>query len=223
MAGTLKAPPEGYQTLSEHESKLFLKGFGIPVTREREVATEAELGPALREIGFPVVLKASDPNLAHKSELGLVHLDLRYEAEALDAFRLLREALRGSGGAVLVQEMIRGRREFVAGLTRDVQFGPCVMFGLGGILAEALGEVVFRVAPFGAVEAREMLKEGKARALLQAVRGMPAADLAAMADILVSLARIGMEEPQVREIDINPIILNGPRPVAVDALVVLEP
>jgi len=125
--------------------------------------------------------------------------------------------------AVLVQEMIKGQRELVVGLTRDPQFGPCVMFGLGGIFTEILKDISFRVAPLEKHDALEMMREIKGHKILDAVRGMPAADIDALADILIAVGRIGLENDDVKEIDINPLILQGSKPVAVDALVVLDP
>ena len=123
---------------------------------------------------------------------------------------------------MLVQEMVEGSRELVVGLTRDAQFGPCVMFGLGGIFTEALQDIAFRVAPIERTGALEMLREIKARKILEAFRGMPAAEIDQIADIITKVSRIGMEQPGIKEIDINPVILTKRGPVAVDALIVLN-
>jgi len=130
--------------------------------------------------------------------------------------------MNGNEKAVLVQEMVKGKRELVAGLTRDAQFGPCVMFGLGGIFTEILKDISFRVAPLEKRDALEMMQEIKGHKILNSIRGMDAADLNILADILVALGRIGLENENIKEIDINPLILSGGKPVAVDALVVLE-
>ena len=215
---------EGRTVLSEHESKQVLKAYGIPVTNEKEVHNDPELREALAEIGFPLVMKASAPNLTHKTERGLVHVDIRNEQEAAAAFSKIMDEIEGEKARVLIQEMIKGSRELVAGLTRDPQFGPCVMFGLGGLFAEILQDISFRVAPVEKSEALDMIHEIKGRKILESVRGMPAADLDRLADILIRLGDIGIEQQQIKDIDINPIILskeNGP--VAVDALIVLNP
>jgi acetyl-CoA synthetase (ADP-forming) len=217
-----KVLAEGRTVLSEHESKQLLKEYGIPVTREVVVEDRHSLVAAAGEIGFPLVLKGCGPHLSHKTERSLVDVDLRSETEAVASFDRILAEVRGEGGAVLVQEMIRGSRELVAGLTRDAQFGPCVMFGLGGIFAEVLKDISFRVAPLEKRDALEMMQEIRARKILQAVRGMPPADLDRLAQILVRLGEIGLEHDAVKEIDINPILLDGSRPVAVDALVVLQ-
>ena len=213
---------EGRNALSERESKEVLRSYGIPVTRETEVRDREGVVKAAGDIGFPLVLKACGPELSHKTEGGLVRVDIRNEEEALAAFEDIMAAEGNDKGAVLVQEMVRGQRELVAGLTRDVQFGPCVMFGLGGIFTEILKDISFRVAPIEKRDAMEMMQEIKGRKILEEVRGMPSADLDQLADILIKVGSIGMEQDRIKEIDINPIILKGNQPVAVDALVILE-
>ena len=121
-----------------------------------------------------------------------------------------------------MQEMIKGSRELVVGLTRDAQFGPCVMFGLGGIFTEMLEDISFRVAPLKKQDALEMMREIRAHKILGAIRGMTAADLEMLAEILIRVGQIGMENEAIKEIDINPVILSRGKPIAVDALVVLE-
>ena len=217
-----KALNEKRITLSEHESKELLQAYGIPVTLEKTVSNQQELIRAIEEIGFPLVIKACAPNLIHKTERGLVHTDIRNEEEAVVTFREIINEVKDDGGTVLVQEMIRGRRELVIGLVRDAQFGPCVMFGLGGIFTEVLRDVSFRVAPIEKHDALDMMYEIRARRVLGEMRGMPEADFDQIADILIKVGTIGLEQEQVKEIDINPVILAGSQPVAVDALVVLS-
>ena len=217
-----KALEEGRHMLSEHESKQLLATYGIPVTRERVVQDIGQLKEAASEIGYPLVLKAHSPSLAHKTEKGLIRVDIRNEQEATQAFDEIMSQMEGSEKGILVQEMIKGQRELVVGLTRDPQFGPCVMFGLGGIFTEILKDITFRIAPLEKHDALEMMREIKANKILDEVRGMPAADLDALADILLAVGKIGLDIPEVKEIDINPVILQGSKPVAVDALVVLE-
>jgi acetate---CoA ligase (ADP-forming) subunit beta len=217
-----KALEENRTTLSEHESKELLRSYGIPVTREEEVSHEESLLNAVREIGFPLVIKGCAPRLSHKTERGLVRVDIRTEQEALAVFQEIMREMKDENGTVLVQEMIKGPRELVAGLTRDAQFGPCVMFGLGGIFTEILSDVSFRIAPIDKEDAIDMMREIKARKILGAMRGMPTADLDLVADILMKVGRIGLEEKRIKEIDINPIILSGSKPKAVDALIVLN-
>lgn len=218
-----RALQESRTTLSEYESKGLLRAYNIPVTREIEADDQDKLMKAMQEIGFPLVMKACGPQLTHKTERGLVRVDIRNEQEAITAFREIMNEIGRDEGRVLVQEMVKGQRELVVGLTRDPQFGPCVMFGLGGIFTEILKDISFRVAPIEKRDALEMMQDIKARKILGAVRGMPAADLDQLADILIKVGTIGLENPQIKEIDINPVILAGSQPIAVDALVVLTP
>lgn len=211
----------GERTLSEYDAKLLLAAYGIPVVREKQVLSVPEAILVAQEIGYPVVLKAVAAQITHKSELHLVELNLRSEEEVRSAGeRLLRHV--GGSTALLVQQMVTGQRELLLGLIRDIQFGPCVLFGLGGIFAEVLEDVALRVAPFDIYEARRMIDETKAARLLQSYRGMEAVNLDLLSRILVTLGTIGLEHPEVKEIDINPIIIAENQPVAVDALVVLE-
>lgn len=216
-----QALKEGRTTLSEYESKQVLALYGIPVTREELVAEPQDLSETLSRIGYPLVMKGCAAQIAHKTEKGLIRLDVRTEAEARSAFEEILAAIDAPDKAVLVQQMIKGQRELVAGLTRDPQFGPCVMFGLGGIFTEILEDTSFRVAPFEKRDAFEMMHEIKAHKILEAVRGMQPADMDMLADILLAIGRIGLENEAVREIDINPLIITEGKPIAVDALVVL--
>jgi acetyl-CoA synthetase (ADP-forming) len=215
-----QAIAKGQASLTEHAAKQFLAGRGIPVPRETLVPDPDAAAVAATRIGFPVVLKASAAGLHHKTEVGGIALNLRSAEEVRqEARRLL--ALPGCEG-LLVAEMVRGDRELVCGLTRDPQFGPCVMFGLGGVLTEALADAVFRVAPLTRLDALEMLQEIRASKLLGAFRGQPPANTEALAGILVALGEIGLRHPEIREIDLNPIkIRPDGTPVAVDALIAL--
>jgi succinyl-CoA synthetase beta subunit len=211
----------GRAALDEYEAKRFLADFDIPVSRELFAADEAAAVKAADEIRFPVVLKAAGEKIQHKTELGAVSLNLKSEQEIRgEARRLL--AIAGCEG-LLVQEMVRGERELVCGLTRDARFGPCVMFGLGGIFTELIDDAVFRVAPLTMDDAREMMDAIRTAKILQAFRGQPPADRAALAGIIVAVGEIGCRHDDVREIDINPIkIRPDGTPVAVDALVALR-
>lgn len=217
-----KALQEGRTTLSEHESKECLRAYGIPVTKEREVHNGRAFREALAKIGFPCVIKASGSALTHKTEKGLVHLDIRTRQEAMNAFAQIEKRAGAKDGAILVQEMVHGTRELMVGLTRDAQFGPCVTFGLGGVFTEVLKDVSLRVAPITKQDALEMIEEARARHLLGPYRGMPAADVDALVEILMAVGVMGLEQPRIKEIDINPIIISGAKPKAVDALIVLE-
>jgi acyl-CoA synthetase (NDP forming) len=217
-----QAVKEGRSTLSEYESKQVLAAYQIPISRELLVNDAKDLLNATREIGYPLVMKGCSAEISHKTEKGLIKVDIRNEDEAKEAFKEIMANMGGNDNSVLVQEMVKGQRELVIGLTRDAQFGPCVMFGLGGIFTEILKDISFRVAPLQKRDALEMMGDIKGYKIMEAVRGMEAADLDAFADILVKVGQIGLENEEVKEIDINPVIISGNRPVAVDALVVLE-
>jgi acetyltransferase len=214
-------------TLSEHASKMLLAGCGVPVARERLVEDADAAVEAAAAIGFPVVMKLCAPGIAHKTERGLVRLGLRDGPGARAAAEALLALRRPEDGpaALLVAEQVPGHRELIAGLVRDPQFGPCVMLGLGGVLAEALGDVVFASAPVTIRDARRMIGALRAApALLGAFRGEPPVDADALAAIVVALARLGLERADVRSVDLNPLVIRRSDgcPVAVDALVVLE-
>ena len=210
-------------TLSEHASKQLLAPFGVPFAREALAADAESAVAAARELGFPVVLKLCGDGIAHKTERGLVRVGLAGEAQVWAAAGELLGAARPEDGpvALLIAEHVRSLRELIAGLVRDPQFGPCVVLGLGGVLTEALGDVTFAAAPLTHTGARRMIDALGARALLaQPLRGEPAADLDALADLLVALGRVADAHPEVTSVDLNPVLLRDGRPLAVDALVV---
>ena len=218
-----KARKEGRETLSEYESKIFLASYDIPVTREIIIQKDNDIISAAHEIGYPVVMKGCSPEITHKTEKDLIRTDIRDDKEALDTFNDIMSGMNGSQNSILIQEMIKGKRELVIGLIRDPQFGPCVMFGLGGIFTEILKDVSFRLAPLEKRDALEMMDEIKAHKILDAVRGMEPVDRELLSKMLINVGKIGVENDAIKEIDINPVIISGSRPVAVDALVVLQP
>jgi len=214
---------EGRTVLTEYESKQVLASYGLPVTREELVKSPEDLLKAADQIGYPLVIKGCSADIAHKTETGLIRVDVRNEEEATTAFREISATMNDTSGAtVLVQQLVTGKRELVVGLTRDAQFGPCVMFGLGGIFTEILKDTVFRVAPLEKQDALEMMQEIKASKILEEFRGMAAADKDMLAEMLMTVGRIGIENDAIKEIDINPVIISNGKPVAVDALVVLQ-
>lgn len=213
----------GHSSLDEHTSKLLLAEYNVPVNPERIVSSEDEAVAAAHELGYPVVLKACGPQLAHKSEQGLVHLNLDREHAVRLAYRSVVNKAGPALHSALVQNMLSGRREFVAGMFRDSQFGPVIMFGLGGVYTEALADISFRVAPVSPRDAREMIHEIKSSSLLGSLRGDEPVHEEKLVHILTGLSRLAQEWPQVEEIDINPLlILSNGEPIAVDALAVLS-
>jgi succinyl-CoA synthetase beta subunit len=211
-------------TLSEHESKELLRGAGIAIPEERLVETVEAAVRAAQELGFPVALKLCGRKIAHKTERGLVKLGLGDAAAVKTAAEALLAARRSDDGdaRVLVCRMVSGRREVIAGLVRDPQFGPCVMLGLGGIFAEAVGDVAFAVAPLGKGDAEDLIGALQYQKLLGPFRGEPAVDRKALARVLESLGKLGASRSDVRSIDINPLIIAGDQPIVIDALVELE-
>jgi acetyl-CoA synthetase (ADP-forming) len=211
-------------TLSEAESKQLLARHGIPVPAEALVATPEEAAAAADRIGYPVVVKLCGRAIAHKTERGLVKLGLRDPAAVTVAGAELLAAARPEDGDVglLVGAMVSGARELIAGFVRDDQFGPCVMLGIGGVLAEALGDVAFRLAPLDAVDADDLIDDLSNQTLLDALRGEPAVDRAALAGILLGLAATAEEDERIRSIDLNPLIVSAGVPLAVDALVEID-
>ncbi len=210
-------------TLSESESKRLLAGFGVPLAPERRARSAADAASAAAELGFPIVAKLNGEGIAHKTERGLVRLGLG-DADAVTtaANELLAAATADDGVVdVLLAPMVRGHRELIAGLVRDRQFGPTVMLGLGGILAEAVADVVFRPAPLDQVTAHEMIDQLGVQRLLGPFRGETAVDRDALAGVLVAVGRVA-ERDDVVSVDINPLIIGADGvPVAVDALVEL--
>ena len=220
--GTCDYRGEVTSTLSESASKALLASFGVPLGREAEVADARAAVAAADGIGYPVVLKLCGDRIAHKTERGLVRLRLAGPDAVRAAADDLLAASRPDDGDVslLVAEMVSGNREFIAGMVRDRQFGPMVMLGVGGILAEALGDVVFRPAPLDEVTANEMIGDLATSDLLGDFRGEAAVDRRALVEILVGLGRLAVERPDVASVDVNPLIIDRTgRPVAVDALV----
>ena len=212
----------GAKSLSEYESKLLLAEYGIPITREGIVTTAEDAVKKAAEIGFPVVLKGSGEAISHKTEMNLISLNLKDKEDVRQAFKELTTNPKAKVKEILVQQMVKGDRELMVGLTRDSQFGPCVMYGLGGIFTEILEDVAFRVAPLTHWDALDMMNDIKGKKILEAFRGKPAVDREMLADILLALGQIGLDHEKVHEIDINPLKLIDGKPVAVDALVVFE-
>ena len=213
---------QGRNTLTEAESKEVLREYGVEVVAETTAKTIKGAENAADKIGYPVVVKGLGAKLAHKTERGLVKLNLRGKNDVRKAASFIRKAAGADLEGYLIQPMLEGKREFVAGLFHDDQFGPVVMFGLGGIFTEALSDVVFRIAPVDEQEAGVMIDELHARKLLGDFRGEKAPDRSQLVRALVGLSRIGMEVDEIKEIDINPLLVAADgRVTAVDALVVL--
>lgn len=218
-------------TLSESDSKALLAPYGLPLVGERVVADAAAAVAAAESLGFPVVAKLAGDSIAHKTERGLVRLNLTDGAAVAAAAADLLAAARPDDGevGVLVAPMISGNRELIAGLVRDPQFGPTVMLGVGGVLAEAVADVAFRPAVLGGrvldeAAAHELIDSLATQKLLAEFRGEAAVDRDVLARLLAGLAQLAVDRPDVASVDVNPLIVRPDgSPVAVDALVELAP
>ena len=209
-------------TLSEAESKRVLAQRGVPVPDERVVATAADAADAADAIGYPVVAKLCGDAIAHKTERGLVRLRLGDRVAVETAAADLLAAARPEDGevAVLVAPMVAGNRELIAGLHRDEQFGMTVMLGVGGILAEAVKDVTFRLVPIDRIDAEEMIDDLRMQALLGPFRGDAAVNRDRLVDVLLGLSAAAAADPSIVAADLNPLIVCADgSPVAVDALV----
>jgi succinyl-CoA synthetase beta subunit len=215
-----RACERGQEALSEYESKRVVEAAGVVVSKENLSKSKKGALKYADNVGFPVVLKGCSDRITHKTEEDIVRLDLKDRNEVARAYdEITSKGLALDG--VIVQEMVKGEREFVIGFTRDPQFGPCIMFGLGGVFTEIFNDVSFRLAPITDIDAEEMLDEIKSRRLLDEFRGNPRVDRKALIQALVGIGDLGVKYRQIEEIDINPLIICENRPVAVDALVVL--
>lgn len=219
--------PKEYQLPSEEknwdefDSKTLLRDWNIPVVEEKIAADPDEAADFALKVGYPVVLKGLAPEKAHKTEHGLVKLGINDPTALKGVFDALRLQLAGKG-RILIQKQKRCDYELIAGFLRDDQFGPCVMFGLGGILAELEPDVAFALAPLTEAEALQLIGTLRSSKLMQGFRGMAPLDETAMARLLVNLGNLGNACPGIAQIDINPLLIHNGIPVAVDANIVLK-
>jgi acetyltransferase len=198
--------------------------YGIPVPPWRVATGAEETAAAVEALAAPAALKLVARGVVHKSDVGGVLLGIRGAAAARDGWaRLMDAAARAgaTGARVLVTPMLDPGVEAVVGVLRDRQFGPVVMFGLGGVLVEALDDVVFRVAPFGAGEAETMIAEIHGYRLFGAVRGRPAVDRASLVDLLVRVSELASDRPELAELDLNPVICSARGAALADARAVV--
>lgn len=223
-----RALSEGRTTLLEPEAKELCSQYGIPVPRSRLVKSLDEAVKATQEIGFPVVVKIVSEDIPHKSDAGCVVVGVS-DAEGLKAAykRVVDNALKFNPSAsirgVLVEEVVPKGVEVAVGGLRDPEFGPAVMFGLGGIFIEVMKDVSFRVAPVSEEEAKEMMMEIRGFKILQGYRGSEAVDLEALVKIIVSASKMIVENEEISQLDLNPIIASRQGAKAVDARVILSP
>jgi len=210
----------GSKTLTEYNAKKVFTCFGVPVVREIVAKDEKELMAACATIGFPLVLKGMGPGILHKTDSGLVSVGLNDETQVIEAARRMKLSC---ATGFLVQPVVHGKREFTAGMFRDAQFGPVIAFGLGGILTEALNDIVFKIAPLDDADMDDMFDQLASRRLLGEFRGDKPVDMGALKKILRALSNIALEFDEIGEIDINPVIVNSEGlPCAVDGLILFR-
>ena len=218
---------EGRSILTEFESKRILKQAGISVVETRLAQTQKEAVLLSQKIGFPVALKIVSPDVIHKSDSGGVKLSLSNTTEVKKAYEeIMKKIKKAHPGAVVhgvsVQKMVRPGTEVIVGTSKDPQFGPVIMFGLGGIFVELLKDVSFRVIPVERRDAQEMIEEIKGYPLLQGFRGAEPASIPAIVKIILNISRLVEENPQIKELELNPIFAYRDKAVAVDARIILE-
>jgi acetyl-CoA synthetase (ADP-forming) len=222
-----QAKKEGRKYLLEPEAKTLCQKYGIPVTRFKVATSPEEADKSADEIGYPVVLKIVSPDVLHKFDVGGVVLNLKGSSEVKDAYDKIVKSVRKHKPdakivGVLVQEMAPASTEVIVGSTKDPQFGPALMFGLGGIFVEVLKDVTFRIAPITESDAKEMITEVKAYPILKGYRGQPPADINAIVNILLNTSKLVMDHPEIKELDLNPIMVYEKGAKTVDARVILE-
>jgi len=222
-----KAKREGRSILTEFESKRALKQVGIPVVEARLAKSQKEAVSISQKIGFPVVLKIMSPDVIHKTDSGGVKLDLKNVSEVRNSFREIMKSVEKQYPAavihgVSVQKMVRPGTEVIVGTSRDAQFGPVIMFGLGGIFVEVLKDVSFRIIPIDRRDAQEMIKEIKGYPLLQGYRGKEPVNIPALVEMILKISNFINENPQIKEMELNPIFAYKNKALAVDARIILE-
>ena len=222
-----QAQKEGRKALLETEAKTICMEYAIPVTKFRLAKNVGEAAEFAEQLGYPVVLKIVSPDIIHKSDVGGVMVNLKSEAEVQDAYgKILENAKNYKATAkivgVLVQEMAPQSTEVIVGAIKDSQFGQTLMFGLGGVFVELLKDVTFRIAPITREDANEMVTEVKAYPLLKGYRNTPPADIDAIINILLSTSKLIMDYPEIKELDLNPIMAYEKGAKTVDARIILE-
>ncbi len=218
---------EGRSILTEFESKKILKQAGISVVETKLAKTQKEAVLLSQKMGFPIALKIASPDVIHKSDSGGVKLSLNNVSEVKKAYdEILKKVKKQYPDAVIhgvsVQKMVRPGTEVIVGVSKDPQFGPVIMFGLGGIFVEVLKDVTFRVIPVEQRDAREMIKEVKGYPLLQGYRGKESANISALVEIILKISKLIEENPQIKELELNPIFVYREKAVGVDARIILE-
>jgi acetate---CoA ligase (ADP-forming) subunit beta len=218
---------EGRTLLTEIEAKNLLKQSGISVVDTRLATSEDEAVSISREMGFPVVLKIASPDVVHKTDAGGVKLNLKTSAQVAKAFEDIMKSTKAKYPqakiqGVAVQKMARPGVEVIIGMSKDAQFGPVLMFGLGGVWVEVLKDVSFRIVPLESRDAREMIQEIKGKPLLEGYRGQEAVDKDKLEKLILQVSTFVEQHPEIKELDLNPVFAYKDSAVAVDARIILE-
>ncbi len=217
-----RALDAGRTSLDEQEGKILLAMYGVPTPAGTVVHDAQRAAAVVEALGRPAVLKALGPDIQHKSDLGLVELDVRDAAAARAAYhRIVDRAAGRADGGVLVEELVPHERELLVGMRRDPQFGAVIAFGLGGIFTEAVADVAFALAPLDEADAQALTAELRAQRLLGPLRGLPRVDTDQLHGIIGAVAQMAADHPEISEIDVNPLLVSGTHLVAADALVIL--
>jgi acyl-CoA synthetase (NDP forming) len=222
-----RARREGRVVLTEVESKELLKSAGISVVDTSLATSKEEAISISQKLGFPVALKIASPDIVHKSDAGGVRLGLNDASQVGEAYDQILGAIRqkhprAKVQGIAVQKMARPGVEVIIGMSKDAQFGPVLMFGLGGVLVEVLKDVSFRIVPLSRRDAAEMLREIKGYPLLEGYRGQEAVDIPRLEELLIKVSDFVEKHPEIRELDLNPIFAYSDGAMAVDARVILE-
>ncbi|MFX1525273.1 MAG: acetate--CoA ligase family protein [Promethearchaeota archaeon] len=225
ISEVLKKKVESNQTvLTEFESKELLKEIGIKIPAQSLTSSKEETLAAAEKIGFPVVLKLMAEDVVHKSDTGAVKLNLKSKEDVEEAYETLMKIPSESDKKISVQSMADDPiTELIIGMTTDPQFGPALMFGIGGILVELLEDVSFRIAPITEYDANEMIKEIKGFPILDGYRGKPKADLDAIVNTLMKISELVVEHEEINEMDLNPVFIYEKDLICVDARIILKP
>ena len=213
--------------LTEVESKQVVEEAGINVVKAKLARSIKEAVAVSREFGFPVVLKVASPDIVHKSDIGGVKVGLTNATQVSKAYREIMTSVKqkepkASIHGVSVQPMAKPGVEIIIGMSKDAQFGPVIMFGLGGILVEILKDVSFRIVPLAKRDAREMIRDIKGYPVLEGYRGQPPSDVAALEDMILKVSAFVERTPVIKELDLNPVFAYKDGAIAVDARIVLE-
>jgi acetate---CoA ligase (ADP-forming) subunit beta len=224
---TQRAKKDGRTVLTEIESKQVLAAAGIPVAEALLATTAEDAAKAAKKAGFPVVIKIVSPDITHKSDVGGVRVGLESKKGVISAFEEMLDAVRevqpdARIEGVAVQHMAPAGTEVIIGMSKDPQFGPVLMFGLGGVLVEVLKDVAFRIVPLEPRDAHQMVREIKGYPVLEGSRGRDAADIAALESLILKLSEFVEANPQIEELDLNPVFAYPDGAIAVDARIVVS-